>query len=113
MKYKIKFFHLIYFSMFTLLGNHNTAARREYLLTNRESFVNDNPLDEFDIEWYPKCWIVFVYMAGASDQPAGDANPFKPRGMADKLLVETRHLEHKLPNNRQPQASTNVELFDH
>ena len=34
--------------MFTLLGNHNAAARREYLLTNRQSFVNDNPLDEFD-----------------------------------------------------------------
>jgi len=34
-----------------------------------------------------------VYMGGASDQPAGEANPFKPRGMADKLMVETCHLE--------------------
>jgi len=79
--------------MFTLLGNHNAAGRRDYMITNRESFFNDNPIDDFDFEWYPKCWIVFVYMGGASDQPAGDANPFKPRGMADKLLVETRHLE--------------------
>ena len=47
--------------MFTLLGNHNTAARREYLLTNRESYFNDNPLDEFDFEWYPKSWIVSFF----------------------------------------------------
>ena len=55
--------------------------------------MHDNPLDEFDFEWYPKSWIVFVYMGGASDQPAGEVNSFKPRGMADRLMGETRHLE--------------------
>ena len=34
-----------------------------------------------------------MYMGGASDQPAGEANPFKHRGMADRLMVKTRHLE--------------------
>ena len=78
--------------IFTQLGSLNAAARTEYSTANKQSYFNDNPLDLFDFEWYPKSWIVFVYMGGASDQPDGEANPFKPRGMADRLIVETRNL---------------------
>jgi len=68
-------------------------ARKEYIATNKDEFLETHQLEPFDVDWFPSSWLVFVYMGGASDQPHGEANPFKPRGAKAIIVEELLNLE--------------------
>ena len=57
-------------------------ARREFVV-EKLKLPENKTVPEFDIDWYPKYWLLFVYKGVASeDREDGVHNPFKPRSAA-------------------------------
>ena len=67
-------------------------ARIDYVAANEATFLESNPIPDFDPDWYPAHWLVFVYLGGASDLN-NPGNPFKPRSAKSMVEEESRGLK--------------------
>jgi hypothetical protein len=85
----------------------NEFARKEYI--KGECMKASNILDpaNFDQNWFPTQWLVFVYLGGASDCP-DDANPFKPRSQQDMYDTNVKTLQDVAAHKAKTFASKSV-----
>lgn len=88
---------------FTNIGPSFEKQRKDYVLKELES----NVLPQFDPDWFPQAWLVFVLLGGASEHVSNISNPFRPRSTKDMVEEEKRKLQDLAAHDTtKPQSKT-------